>query len=230
MRPPCCWKRRTAVFAVFGRQHLVSVTLQRFLRQLADNLFVVHHQYGSLAVQALPPAVRAGFLGARLGRRENNLERAALARRARHANAAADARAQCLARQPSPEPRPVNLVVKNGSKILRLGGFIHAAAGIVHLKTNIDAGLQILVLESSPSGNSAFGFDLRRGDGDRSPASLPRIASAALMIRFIDQLLHLAGVGIHRRQVVAQIQFEFHLARNGGLDQRRDVADHRARD
>jgi len=100
--------------AVAGLEHSVPVPLERSESNFAHRRFIVDHQNGSLAAELRLGASCLGASAAATagGRRE----RGALTRRRLEIDGAAMLLNDARERRQS-QPRPMNLVVKNGSKI-----------------------------------------------------------------------------------------------------------------
>ena len=110
----------------------------------------------------------------------------------------------------SPKPLPVNFVVKKGSKI--------CALVVSSMPQPVSRTLRHT--ETPPPRRMAHaGADLHR-------ARLVADSFRGVDHQVHHQLLHLAGVGLHQRQVGRQIHFQLHLARDGGSHQLADLADH----
>ena len=99
----------------------------------------------------------------------------------------------------SPRPRPVNLVVKKGSKMRFEGRFVHSGAGVEDFETDV-------VARRNLAGEGGLGFRQPRRAGLHRDFARARYGLRRVEDEIHDQLLQLAGIGFDRRESVFQVE------------------------
>ena len=110
----------------------------------------------------------------------------------------------------------MNLVREEGVEEPLLGLGVHAAAGVGHFEVDEVAGRRLLGDAAGGQGG-LVAVHRARAQGDRSRPVAQGLGGVGDQVH--DDLLHLAGVGLDRRQVVAQIELQLGLFGDAGLEQ-----------